>query len=382
MAGRIRITSGEAEGRVIDIHGELLIGRKGEGQGKLPGDIEISRAHARVYLDDDGGLAIEDVGSTNGTFVGGMRITGPRWLSPGDTIRVGQTTLEVELPEPIPWELAEAEAEPEPAAEAAPPAAEPPEAAPEPEPAAEAPPAAEPEAAPPEAAPPAPEPEAASPEPETAPPEAAPPAPAAEAPPARVAPARGAAPRPLVYVLIGVLVLAALGIAAVVIFTGEDEEETRADPNAQGPPALVRAATEAGCVSRDLPPESNRTVGAETKVSYRSDPPHSGDHAEKPASDGIWETAPPLPKIVASLELGRIVMWHEPGDEKGVRLLREVGDQSPKHMLLVPNATMDYRVAATAWGHLLGCPRINGSTPNAIRAFRDAYRDKGPKFEP
>jgi hypothetical protein len=183
-------------------------------------------------------------------------------------------------------------------------------------------------------------------------------------------------------VLVGVFVLGALGIAAVLVFTGDDEAERPVDPNAQGPPALVRAATEAGCVTRDLAPEGNRVVSAETKVTYRSDPPHSGDHAEKPASDGIWETAPPLPKIVGALEKGRIAMWHKPGDEKGMRLLREVGDQSPKHMLLVPNSTMDFRVAATAWGHVLGCPRMNGSTPGAVRAFRDAYRDRGPTFEP
>ena len=300
MAGRIRIPRGEAAGRVVEIDGELLLGRQGEGEGKIPGDVEISRAHARVYLDDDGRLTIEDVGSTNGTFVGGTRITAPRALSPGDEIRVGRTTLEVEAPR-----------------------AEPP-----------------------------------------------------------AAPARPAVPRPLVYVLIGVFVLAALGIGAVLLFTGDDEEGARPDPGAQGPPALVSAAADAGCLARDLPPEGDRVVSAETRVTYRSDPPHSGDHAEKPASDGIWETAPPMPKIVGALEQGRIVMWHKPGDEKGIRLLREVGDQSPKHMLLVPNATMDHRVAATAWGHVLGCPRINGSTAGAVRAFRDAYRDKGPTFEP
>jgi hypothetical protein len=80
--------------------------------------------------------------------------------------------------------------------------------------------------------------------------------------------------------------------------------------------------------------------------------------------------------------MGRVVMWHKPGDEKAYRLLREVGDESAKHMLLVPNRSMPHRVAATAWGHLLGCATINGSTAGAVRAFRDAYRDKGPVFEP
>ena len=118
----MRITSGDDAGRVIDIDGELAFGRRREGPGKLPGDIEISRLHARVYLDADGGLTIEDAGSTNGTFVHGMRITGPVPLSPGDVIRMGRTELEVEaaappLPRPPPTPAAKepgSEPEPEP----------------------------------------------------------------------------------------------------------------------------------------------------------------------------------------------------------------------------------------------------------------------------
>ena len=48
-----------------------------------------------------GFCAIEDLGSTNGTYVNGLRITGPETLSEGDTIEVGATTLVVrELPIP------------------------------------------------------------------------------------------------------------------------------------------------------------------------------------------------------------------------------------------------------------------------------------------
>ncbi|MDQ3936291.1 MAG: FHA domain-containing protein, partial [Actinomycetota bacterium] len=95
MPGRIRITSGDDAGRVIEVSDELVLGRRQEGPGKVP-DIEISRTHARLYVEPDGGLAIEDLGSTNGTFVKGMRITGPHPLSPGDELRMGTTTFEVE----------------------------------------------------------------------------------------------------------------------------------------------------------------------------------------------------------------------------------------------------------------------------------------------
>jgi len=59
-----------------------------------PGDGEISREHARV-VQRGGYYWIEDVGSTNGTFVNGLRIFSPQLLRPGDEIRLGQTTLRV-----------------------------------------------------------------------------------------------------------------------------------------------------------------------------------------------------------------------------------------------------------------------------------------------
>ena len=43
---------------------------------------------------------------------------------------------------------------------------------------------------------------------------------------------------------------------------------------------------------------------------------------------------------------------------------------------------MPYAVAATAWTHLLGCPKMNDKVFDAIRAFRLAYVDKGPEFIP
>jgi pSer/pThr/pTyr-binding forkhead associated (FHA) protein len=85
----------------ILLDNELLIGRHADGAGRLADDEEISRSHARVSLDRSGFCAIEDLGSTNGTFVNGLRIAGPQTLSVGDTVEVGGTTLVVrELPIP------------------------------------------------------------------------------------------------------------------------------------------------------------------------------------------------------------------------------------------------------------------------------------------
>ena len=88
--------NGPSAGLEIVLDTDFTIGRSETGLGNLGNDGEISRQHARLRPLDSGGVAIEDLGSTNGTFVNGERITGSRELAPGDTIQVGQTTLRLE----------------------------------------------------------------------------------------------------------------------------------------------------------------------------------------------------------------------------------------------------------------------------------------------
>src|SRR3954464_29459 len=94
--GNLKITGGNAVGQSIPMEQELVIGRSTPGLGSLGGDSEISRVHARVFHDPSGRPPIEDLGSTNGTFVNGNRISGQQPLNPGDQVRVGQTSLSVE----------------------------------------------------------------------------------------------------------------------------------------------------------------------------------------------------------------------------------------------------------------------------------------------
>jgi hypothetical protein len=97
MAGEsLKVVAGNATGSSIALEAELVIGRSTPGLGSLGGDSEISRVHSRVYHDASGQLMVEDLGSTNGTFVNGNRIAGAQPLRSGDQLRVGQTTMTVE----------------------------------------------------------------------------------------------------------------------------------------------------------------------------------------------------------------------------------------------------------------------------------------------
>jgi len=97
MAGeQIRITGGPAAGQQIDVGQELQIGRSAGAEGRLGDDPEISRQHARFSRNQQGQLVVEDLGSTNGTYVNGARISGQQALNPGDTVQLGRSTITVE----------------------------------------------------------------------------------------------------------------------------------------------------------------------------------------------------------------------------------------------------------------------------------------------
>src|SRR5829696_8215445 len=92
---QLLVTDGRVKGRRLTLGDEIMVGRAMGEEGRLGDDPNLSRRHARLARGPDGRLTIEDLGSANGTFVNGARVSGPQRLAPGDSIRVGTTTLEV-----------------------------------------------------------------------------------------------------------------------------------------------------------------------------------------------------------------------------------------------------------------------------------------------
>ena len=74
----------------------LMLGRGARNDVDLGRDEFASSEHARIEPRRDG-VWIEDVGSTNGTYLNGTRVTGPKRLSVGDIVRVGETELRYDV---------------------------------------------------------------------------------------------------------------------------------------------------------------------------------------------------------------------------------------------------------------------------------------------
>ena len=97
-SGRLVVVTSPAlsEGDELTLNSSaLLLGRGSDNDVNLARDEFASSKHARVEPRRDG-VWVEDVGSTNGTYLNGIRLTRAKRLAPGDVVRIGETELRYE----------------------------------------------------------------------------------------------------------------------------------------------------------------------------------------------------------------------------------------------------------------------------------------------
>ena len=85
----------DRKGRSYDLREEQTVGRAAGCQITLD-DTYVSQLHARVFA-KDGGWFVEDLGSTNGTYLNAKRVSGALALKRGDRIKIGATVMETEV---------------------------------------------------------------------------------------------------------------------------------------------------------------------------------------------------------------------------------------------------------------------------------------------
>ncbi len=93
---KLLVSSGPEAGRIISVDRELVLGRVGGQADVTFDDGQVSSRHAAVRP-AAGGIEVEDLGSTNGTFVGQVRLSAPRVLADGDRLRIGGVELQAQV---------------------------------------------------------------------------------------------------------------------------------------------------------------------------------------------------------------------------------------------------------------------------------------------
>ncbi len=217
--------------------------------------------------------------------------------------------------------------------------------------------------------------------------------------------ARGRIPRQRSALISGVLVGGV--IVAVVLGFVLTRGGTKSQPgNASIKPPTARFAA-AGCTLRSvvpLPPTKGDHVPTpyhqdaptpSSKVKWNTNPPAAGGHYQLWAVWGFYSQPVSPLRIVHNEEHGGVVIWW--GDRvpaATVAKLRQFYDESPVGMLGTPYPSLGSKIALTAWtgdpatyivkgdhgiGQIATCPKYDGK---AFRAFRTAYRGKGPEGVP
>ena len=209
------------------------------------------------------------------------------------------------------------------------------------------------------------------------------------------------------YGAAGLLVIAVVAVVAIFALGGGDDGGGGGTANASSdvlpgggsvPEQAVfevrPAAEAANCQLRTVQGSGTQdhTTSLDERVDYDTNPPTSGRHYQIPAEDGAYSEAPTDEELVHGLEHGRVIIWFKPNlPEQDRANLKALFDEDSYQMFLVPRRNMPYAVAATAWngdpapngrGQMLLCNEVTPEMYDALRAFRDEHRSRGPEPVP
>jgi pSer/pThr/pTyr-binding forkhead associated (FHA) protein len=93
--GRLKVIEpAETKGQTYELADELTVGRAAGCQITMD-DTYVSQLHARVFR-RDGQLYVEDLGSTNGTYLNRKKVTAPIAIRKGDRLQIGRTVMELQ----------------------------------------------------------------------------------------------------------------------------------------------------------------------------------------------------------------------------------------------------------------------------------------------
>jgi len=93
--GRLKVIEpAETKGQIYELADELTVGRAGGCQITLD-DTYVSQLHARVFRRESQ-LYVEDLGSTNGTYLNRKKVTAPIAIRKGDHLQIGKTVMELQ----------------------------------------------------------------------------------------------------------------------------------------------------------------------------------------------------------------------------------------------------------------------------------------------
>jgi hypothetical protein len=132
----------------------------------------------------------------------------------------------------------------------------------------------------------------------------------------------------------------------------------------------IAAVVASGCVleaPRGRPAELSR-------------PPVAGPPA-RPLADGVYRSAWSRERLVGTLRRGVVVIQYQRtlSGREVAAIERAFRATAPRRVVVPDGSRMTFAVAATAWGRVLGCSKLDGRVIRALRTFAFRYGGRGPE---
>ncbi len=136
--------------------------------------------------------------------------------------------------------------------------------------------------------------------------------------------------------------------------------------------------------SRVMPYEGATHITEGEKVTYRSNPPTSGDHWPDPLRDGVYDEQKPDEAIVHSMEHGRVWISYRPSLSNEANERLRALTKGEVRIIMTPRQENEMDIALAAWNRLDTFDlNADGSfDENRIKDFIRRWRDKGPEYVP
>jgi hypothetical protein len=189
--------------------------------------------------------------------------------------------------------------------------------------------------------------------------------------------------RLILYLVAGSGVVALVAVVAALALAGGGSSSS-SDPR--------QALEAAGCTYQVTPAAKfgQHVTSLQAKVHYTTFPPASGKHYSVPAVWGFYNDPVLEIQAVHNLEHGGIVInWGSKVPQSEIQKVQDFYDSSPNAMLVFPLPALKDKIALVAWtekpsekrgqNRIAKCPRFD---EKAFKAFRDAFRGKGPERFP
>lgn len=89
---RLTVRQGPVPGKIIELAKDIIVMGRDVNNDIVVNDAEVSRTHTRLTAQGESYI-VEDLASTNGTFLNGQRLTGPKLMRHGDMLGLGETVV-------------------------------------------------------------------------------------------------------------------------------------------------------------------------------------------------------------------------------------------------------------------------------------------------